>query len=73
MVDLTIIVLVLLFHIKIGIGASGDCKDCAMNWGSIGLLLGFLDLWWRSWLWVGFGFYLGVGVILRSIGDLWNC
>jgi hypothetical protein len=31
MVDLAIIVLALSLCIEIGIGASGDCKDCAMS------------------------------------------
>jgi hypothetical protein len=31
MVDLAIIVLALSLGIKIGIGAFGDCKDCAVN------------------------------------------
>jgi hypothetical protein len=72
MVDLAIIVSVLLLYLKIGIGASDDYKDCAMSWESFILLLALLDLWRRSWLWVGFGFYLWVGVILCWIGDLRN-
>jgi hypothetical protein len=47
MVDLAIIVSALLLCLRIGIRASGDCKDCAMSWEGFSLLLGFLDLWRR--------------------------
>jgi hypothetical protein len=63
-VDLMIIISAMSFGFKIGIGASSDCADHVMGWESFDLLLGFLDLWWRWWLWVGFCFYLGVCVIL---------
>jgi hypothetical protein len=59
MIDLAIIISVLSFGFKIGIGAFGDCENYVMSWESFGLLLGFLDLWWRWWLWVGFCFHLG--------------
>jgi hypothetical protein len=48
MFDMAIIVSALSLCIKIGIGASGDCEDCAMSWEGVRLLLGFLDLW-RRW------------------------
>jgi hypothetical protein len=72
-VNLHVIVSTLSLGIKISIGASDDCKDCAMSGESSILLLGFLDLWrrWRGW--VGFGFDLGVGVVLCWVGDLRNC
>jgi hypothetical protein len=65
MVDLVIIVSALPLGIKVSITAPSDCKYCAVRWKSFGLLLGFLDLWRTWWRWVGFGFYLGIGVILR--------
>jgi hypothetical protein len=61
------------FGVKVGIGSPYDCKDCAMSWEGFSLLLGFSDLWRRWRRWVGFGFDLGADVILRWVGDLWNC
>jgi hypothetical protein len=40
----SVIVSALPLGFKIGIGASGDCKDCTVSWESFILLLGFLDL-----------------------------
>jgi hypothetical protein len=50
MIYFSIVISVLSFGVEIGIGVSGDCKDCAMSWKSFILLLGFLDLW-RRWKW----------------------
>jgi hypothetical protein len=61
MIYFSVIVLALLLGVKVGIGTSGDCKDCDMGWKGFIWLLGFLGLWWRwgwGW-WIGFIFYLG--------------
>jgi hypothetical protein len=55
----SIIISALLLGVKIGIGAPGDCKDCAVSWERFVLLLRLLDLWWWRW-WVGFGFNLRI-------------
>jgi hypothetical protein len=44
----SVIVSVLSLGVKISIGDSGDCKDCATNWESFILFLGFLNLWQRQ-------------------------
>jgi hypothetical protein len=41
----SIIVLMLLLGVKVGIGTSGNCEDCAMGWEGFVWLLGFLGLW----------------------------
>jgi hypothetical protein len=43
MIYFSVIVLALSLGVKVSIGASGDCNDCGMSWGSFVLLLGFLD------------------------------
>jgi hypothetical protein len=43
----SVIVPALSLGVKVGIGTSGNCKDCAMGWKGFVWLLGFLDLWWR--------------------------
>jgi hypothetical protein len=68
----SVVVSVISLAVKVGIGAPNDCKDCAVSWEDFGLLLGFSDLWRRWRRWVGFSFDLGVGVILRWVGNLWN-
>jgi hypothetical protein len=67
-----VVVSALSHGIKVGIRTSGDCKDCAMSWECVVLLLGFLGLrrrWW--WWWISFIFDLGV-IVLHWVGDLWN-
>jgi hypothetical protein len=44
MIYFLVIISTLLYGVEIGIGSSGDCKDCAMSWESFVLLLGFLYL-----------------------------
>jgi hypothetical protein len=49
----SIIVSTLPLGVKVGIGASSNCKDCTAGWESFVLLLEFLDLWQRwvvDWL-----------------------
>jgi hypothetical protein len=42
---LSVIVSVLPLGVEIGVGTSGDHKDCARGWKSFALLLVFLILW----------------------------
>jgi hypothetical protein len=72
MLYFSIVISTLSLGVKIDIGASGDCKDCAMSWESFILLSGFLDLWRRWKWWVGFSFDLRVGAILRWVSNLRN-
>jgi hypothetical protein len=71
MIYFSIIVLVLLLCVKVGIGTSDNCTDCARSWYDFILLLGFLSLWWGWRWWIGFIFDLGV-VALHWVGDLWS-
>jgi hypothetical protein len=48
MIFFSVIVLALSLGVKVDIGASSDCKDCAMGWEGFVWLLGFLGLW-RRW------------------------
>jgi hypothetical protein len=68
---LSIIVLVLQLGVEIGVGTSGNRKDCAMGWESFALLLVFLILWWRLWWQIDFIFDLRV-IGWPWVGDLWN-
>jgi hypothetical protein len=68
----SIIVSVLPLGVEVGIGTSGNCKDCVMSWEGFALLLGFLNLWRRLWWWIGFVFDLVV-IVLPWVGDLWSC
>jgi hypothetical protein len=68
----SIIVPVMSLGVKIGIGTFGNCKDCVMGWEGFVWLLGFLGLWRRWGLWIGFIFYLGV-IVFHWVGNLWNC
>jgi hypothetical protein len=70
MIYFSVIISALSLGVKISVGASGDC---AMGWEGVVLLLGLLDLFWRWRRSVGFDFDLEVGVVLRCVGDLWNC
>jgi hypothetical protein len=72
MIYFYVVVSALSHGIKVGIRTSDDCKDCAMSWECVVLLLGFLGLrrrWW--WWWISFIFDLGV-IVLHWVGDLWN-
>jgi hypothetical protein len=71
MTYVSVIVSVLPLGVEVGIGTSGNCKECAMSWECFVLLLGFLGLWRRLWLWIGFIFGLGV-IVLHWVGDLRN-
>jgi hypothetical protein len=44
-----------------------------VSWEGFGLLLVLLEMRRRWRRWVGFDFDLGDGVVLRWVGDLWNC
>jgi hypothetical protein len=69
-IDLPVVITTLSLDIEVDIRTSGDCEDCVVGGENFILLLGFLDLW-RSWRWwVGFSFYLEIGVVLRWVGDL---
>jgi hypothetical protein len=72
MIYFSVVVSALSLGVKISIGAPGDCKDCVMGWEGFDLLLGFSDLWRRWRRYIGFGFDLGVGVILCWVGVLQN-
>jgi hypothetical protein len=56
----SVVISALSLGVKVGVGASGDCEDCAMGGDGIGLLGRLLDLWRR---WISFGLDLRVGVI----------
>jgi hypothetical protein len=66
-IDLPIIIVVLSLNVKIGVGTSGNCEDCAMGGEIVNLLRRFLDLRWRWW--VGFSFDLRVGVVWHWVCD----
>jgi hypothetical protein len=70
MIYFSVIISPLSLGVKIGIGASGDCKDCVMSWKGFVLLLGFLDLWQRWKWWVDFGFDLRPGIVLHLVSNL---
>jgi hypothetical protein len=72
MIYFSIIFSVLPLGVEVGIGTSGNYKDCAMSWEGFALLLGFLGLWWRSRWWIDFIFYLRV-IVLPLVSDLWSC
>jgi hypothetical protein len=63
MVNRPVIVSTMSLGIKIYIGASGNCQDCAMGGENVDLLRTFLDLWWGLGWWIAFCFDLGVGVV----------
>jgi hypothetical protein len=68
-IDLPMVITTLSLGVKIGIGTSGICEDCAIGAEGIGLLWRFWDSRWR---WgIGFGFGLRVGVVWRGVCDLW--
>jgi hypothetical protein len=58
MIYFSVIVLMLSLGVKVDIGTSGNCKDCAMGWEDFVWLLGFLGLWRRWGWWIDFIFYL---------------
>jgi hypothetical protein len=49
-IDFSIIVPTLSLGVKVSIGTSCNCKDCAMGWEGFVSLLGLLGLWQR-WGW----------------------
>jgi hypothetical protein len=61
-IDLNVVVSVLSLGIKIGVGTSRNCEDCAVGREGIELLWRLLDLWLRWWWWIGFDLDLGSGV-----------
>jgi hypothetical protein len=63
MIDMPIIVSMLSLGVEIGVGTSGDYKDCVVGGEGVRLLRRFLDLWWGWWQGIGFGLDLRVGVI----------
>jgi hypothetical protein len=65
----SIIVSALPLDVKVCIGTTSNCKDCAMLWESFALLLGFLGLRQKLWWWIGFIYDLGV-IVLHWVGDL---
>jgi hypothetical protein len=68
-IDLPIIVTALSHSVKIGVGTSSNCEDCAMGGEGVGLLRRFLDLRWRRRQQIGFGFDLRVGVVWHWVCD----
>jgi hypothetical protein len=60
MIYFSVVISALSLGVKVGVGASGDCEDCAMGGDGIRLLGRLLDLWQR---WISFGLELRVGVI----------
>jgi hypothetical protein len=56
MIYLSVIVLALSLAVKVSIGTSGKCKDCATGWEGFVWLLGFLGLWRRCGWWIDFIF-----------------
>jgi hypothetical protein len=54
MIDLSIISSLLPLGVKISVGTSGDCEDCAIGGKSIDLLRRLTSLWRRWWRWIGF-------------------
>jgi hypothetical protein len=67
----SVIVPALSFGIKVSIGTSSECKDCAICWEGFVWLSGFIGLWGRWGWWIGFVLDLGV-IVLHWVGDLWN-
>jgi hypothetical protein len=58
-----VVVSVLSVGVKVSIGTSDDCEDCAMSGEGLSFLLRLLDLWWRWRRWVGFDLDPRVGVV----------
>jgi hypothetical protein len=48
--------------VKIVVGMSGDCEDCAVGGKIVGLLRRLARLWQRWWRWIGFWVVLLAGV-----------
>jgi hypothetical protein len=70
MVYLSVVVSVLSFGVKISVGTSNNCEDCAVGGEGFWLLWGFLDLWQR-WGWrVGFCLNLRISVAWHWVCDL---
>jgi hypothetical protein len=62
-IDLPVIIVMLSLGVKIGVGTSSNCEDCAMGGKIVSLLRRLLNLRWRWRWWVGFDFDLRVGVV----------
>jgi hypothetical protein len=62
-IDVPVMITMLSLGVKIGIGTSDNCDDCAVCGESVSLLWRFLDLRWRWRWWIGFNFDLRVGVV----------
>jgi hypothetical protein len=70
MINLSVIITMMSPGVKVGVGTSGNCKDCAMCGECVGLLRRFLDLRWRWW--IGFDFDLRGGVVWHGVCYLWH-
>jgi hypothetical protein len=66
MIYFSVVISTLSFGVEISIGTFSNCEDCAVGGEGFRLLWGFLDLWWRWWLRVGF--CLDLGLVLFGIG-----
>jgi hypothetical protein len=63
MIYFSVVVSALSIVVKVGVGTSDNCGDCAIGGEGIGLLRSLLDLWQWCWRWIGLGLDLGIGVI----------
>jgi hypothetical protein len=72
-IDLPVIVVVLSLGVKIGVGTSGDCKDCAVGGEGVRLLQRLLDLWRGWWRRIDFSLDLRVCVVWHCVCNLWHC
>jgi hypothetical protein len=71
MIDLHVIIMTLSLGVKVNIGTSGNCEDCAMGGEGVGLLRRFLVLRWRRRWWIDFGFDLRVDIVWHWVCNLW--
>jgi hypothetical protein len=69
-INLLIIITTLSLSVEVGVGTSGNCKDCAVFGENVSLLRRFLNLRWRWW--IDFGFDLRGGVFWHGVCDLWH-
>jgi hypothetical protein len=72
MIYFSIVISVLSLGVKIGVGASDNCEDCAMGEKGFKLLWRFLDLWRRWWRLVDLGLDLGIVTVWHWVCDLWH-
>jgi hypothetical protein len=73
MIFFSIVVSALSLGVKVGVGTSGNCEDCAMGGEGIRLLWRLMDLWWRWRWWISFGIDLRIWIIWRWVCDLRYC